>query len=126
MLRAYGRCSSDTQELVSQEYAVGKWVDGYGDGQPVEWYRDAAVMGDEERPELDRLLADIQPGDTLVCYALDRISREGALPVLLMLDKLAKQRVRLVSISEPWLASRNPLNEALVALVATLAKMEKQ
>src|ERR1035437_8095920 len=71
--RIYGRVSSDSQDLsrqrVIEEQArtAGYYVAGV--------YREKASGTTEERPELKRMIADLQPGEVVIAEKIDRISR---------------------------------------------------
>lgn len=71
--RVYLRVSTQEQDLERQEAvileasAAGYYIAGI--------YREKASGTLAERPELARLLADLQPGDILVAERMDRISR---------------------------------------------------
>jgi len=89
-------------------------------------YRETA-SGARERPELDRLLDDARSGrlGAVVVWALDRLSRQGAGPVLNMVGELDRCGVALVSVREPWLDTSGPFRDVIVAFAATMAKMER-
>lgn len=127
MLRIYMRCSSDSQDTDSQRDGIDRWLAVFGDGQPVSWYVDEGIQGDAAiRPAYNKLMKDIRRGDTVVCWALDRLSREGIIPVLTTLKTFDKLGCRLISISEPWADSSNPVAEVVIAVMAWAAQMEKK
>ncbi len=71
----YCRCSHEDQDLKSQKHELAKWLKGQD--EVVEWYEDEGRSGMTlDRPAWKRLIADLQPGDKLVCYALDRVCRD--------------------------------------------------
>lgn len=71
--RVYLRVSTDAQDLKRQESIVegakeaGYYVAGI--------YREKASGARADRPELLRMVADLQPGETVVAEKIDRISR---------------------------------------------------
>lgn len=71
--RIYLRVSTDTQNLERQEQIAldarqaGYYIAGI--------YRETASGVDTNRPELNRLIADLQPGDVIIAEKLDRITR---------------------------------------------------
>lgn len=71
--RVYLRVSTDKQDLERQEAIVadakvkGFYVAGV--------YREKASGARADRPELLRMIADLQPGDVLIAEKIDRISR---------------------------------------------------
>ncbi|EFI4080041.1 resolvase [Vibrio parahaemolyticus] len=71
--RIYLRVSSDSQDLERQEgiiqdaRAAGYYVAGV--------YREKASGARADRPELLRMIEDLQPGDVVIAEKIDRISR---------------------------------------------------
>lgn len=71
--RVYLRVSSDSQDLERQERviedarAAGYYIAGV--------YREKASGARADRPELLRLVADLQPGEVVIAEKIDRISR---------------------------------------------------
>ncbi|MGO1709073.1 MAG: recombinase family protein [Oleiphilaceae bacterium] len=71
--RIYLRVSSDTQDLERQEGVIqdaktaGYYVAGV--------YREKASGARADRPELLRMIEDLQPGDVVIAEKIDRISR---------------------------------------------------
>jgi DNA invertase Pin-like site-specific DNA recombinase len=58
-------------------------------------------------------------------WSLDRFSREGALPTLQYLDQLQGWGVGYKSLTEQYLDSVGLFQEAIISLLATLAKQER-
>jgi DNA invertase Pin-like site-specific DNA recombinase len=63
--------------------------------------------------------------DVLVFWSLDRLTREGVLPTLQHLDRLAKVGVGYASVMEQHLDTANPFNDVFIAFAASTAKQEK-
>lgn len=63
--------------------------------------------------------------DLVLFWALDRLSREGALKTLQHLDRLESYGVGFRSFTEPYFDSCGIFKEAVVSIVATLAKQER-
>jgi DNA invertase Pin-like site-specific DNA recombinase len=127
IIRVHIRVSSDSQNLDSQRHAADRWLTAFGDGREVLWYLEDGVMGDaKERPERDRLLREVQPGDTVLCFAIDRIGRDGIVGVLSIWKDFEARGVRLVSLCEPWADSSNPAAELIIAVLAWAAQQEKR
>src|SRR5665213_3074722 len=70
-------------------------------------YPDAIVFaetisgGAKRKPVLDALIAQLQAGDTLAIYALDRLSRRGGDGIRLLEDLLDRD-IKVVSLKENW------------------------
>lgn len=63
--------------------------------------------------------------DLVLFWALDRFGREGALKTLQHLNRLESYGVAYRSFSEPYFDSCGIFKEAVVSIVATLAKQER-
>jgi DNA invertase Pin-like site-specific DNA recombinase len=61
----------------------------------------------------------------LYFWSLDRLSREGVLPTLQYLDRLNRLGVAWKSHTEPYLSSLGPFSDAVIAILATLAKQQR-
>ena len=59
-------------------------------------------------------------------WALDRLSREGALAILSLVSKLSARRVKVPSYQESWIEAPGELAELLYALTGWVARMESQ
>ena len=65
--------------------------------------------------------------DLLLVWALDRLSREGMVPTILHLQRLAAAGVAFHSYTEPLLSTDNEVvRDIVLAVMASLAKMERQ
>jgi len=65
--------------------------------------------------------------DILLVWALDRLSREGMVPTILHLQRLAAAGVVFHSYTEPLLSTDNEVvRDIVLAVMASLAKMERQ
>lgn len=127
MIRVYLRCSSDSQDLDSQRHACQQWLRLHAEGQPVKWYEDEGVSGDAKvRPAYAKLLTESKRGDTVLCFALDRLSREGIRPVFNAVSDFHDQGIRFVSVSEPWADLDSPFAQPMICLLAWAAQQEKK
>lgn len=71
--RVYLRVSTDTQDLARQEAIVATArAAGY---YVAAVYRETASGARSDRPELVRMIADLQPGEVVIAEKIDRISR---------------------------------------------------
>lgn len=79
-----------------------------------------------DRKELNALLLDAHQRkfDVVVVWSLDRLTREGALPALTYLNRFSGYGVQFVSLQEPYLDTAGAFKDAVVAILATLARLE--
>jgi len=124
----YLRVSTGEQETQNQRLALENWATSRG-LQIVRVYQEeeSAWKAGHQR-ELARLLTDAQRRHfkAVVVWALDRLSREGALAILKLVERLGRSDVRVISYQEPWTEAPGELAELLYALVGWVAKMESQ
>lgn len=115
---------NETNQLPAlQDYAKRKGWD------VVEVYAEqASAWHAGHQGELRRLLRDARRGRFSVClvWALDRLSREGALPILSLVHRLASCGVKVISLHESWTEAPGELAEVLYALVGWVARMESE
>jgi DNA invertase Pin-like site-specific DNA recombinase len=83
--------------------------------------------GTGKRSEFQALFADAHQRrfDLVLFWSLDRFSREGALPTLQYLNQLQGWGVGYKSLTEQYLDSVGLFQEAIISLLATLAKQER-
>ena len=77
---------------------------------------------------LASLIADTRQRrfQAVLVWALDRLSREGALAILSLVNKLSSSRVKVLSYQESWTEAPGELAELLYALTGWVARMESQ
>ncbi|TVT39264.1 resolvase [Hymenobacter setariae] len=83
--------------------------------------------GTGRRSEFQALFADAHQRrfDLVLFWSLDRFSREGALPTLQYLNQLQGWGVGYKSLTEQYLDSVGLFQEAIISILATLAKQER-
>jgi DNA invertase Pin-like site-specific DNA recombinase len=82
--------------------------------------------GDREQFKAMMLACSQRKADVVLFWALDRLSREGALPTLQYLNQLSAWGVGFRSYTEPYLDSCGMFKDVIIAMLATLAKQERQ
>ena len=60
----------------------------------------------------------------VLCWALDRLSREGVSATLEIINRLGRSGVKVISLQESWTEVDGPLRELLLSIVAWVARME--
>lgn len=90
--------------------------------------RASGGKGKDKRPEFARMLEDAHRRrfDIVLCWALDRFSREGMVPTIGHLQRLAAAGVGFHSYTEPMLSTDNEMiRDIVLAVMASLAKQER-
>jgi DNA invertase Pin-like site-specific DNA recombinase len=91
--------------------------------------RESGRKGTKDRKQFAALFEDAHKRkfDCVLFWALDRFTREGMVPTIMHLQRLASYGVGFHSYTEPHLATDNELvRNILLALLASLAKVEAQ
>lgn len=124
--RIYMRVSTDEQDLTRQvrieteTRAAGCYIAGI--------YREKASGARADRPELMRLIADLQPGEILVAESIDRISRLPLPEAEALIASIRATGARLavpdvVDLSELVSVSEGPAKFVLEAVQNLLLKL---
>ncbi len=76
----------------------------------------------KKKPELQRLLSELQYGDELVCVSIDRLGRSTQ-QVLSLVNKLEEMGVGLTSLKEGFQAN-TPQGRFFLTIVAAFSELE--
>jgi DNA invertase Pin-like site-specific DNA recombinase len=122
----YLRVSTDKQETENQAVQLREFAEKQG-WHLVREYCDYESGAKSERAEFTQMFADASKRrfDLLLFWALDRLSREGVLPTLQHLNTLTSYGIAWRSYTEQFFDSCGPFREAVIAIMATLAKQER-
>jgi DNA invertase Pin-like site-specific DNA recombinase len=113
----YARVSSNGQELsgqVAELQAAGC----------VKVYREKASGAQTDRPELAKLLKQLDQGDVVIVTRLDRLARSTR-DLLNILDAIAKAGAKFRSLHDAWADTTTPHGELMVTILAGLATFER-
>src|SRR5579862_8875092 len=90
-------------------------------------YVDRASGKSANRSEFQRLFRDAAERrfDLVLFWSLDRFTREGALETLQHLQRLTSNGVDWWSFREEYLRSIGPFRDAVLSILATIAKQER-
>jgi DNA invertase Pin-like site-specific DNA recombinase len=93
----------------------------------IDEYVDQASGSRSDRPEFKRLFADAAQHRFSMClfWSLDRLSREGVPQTLRYLERLTSYGVAWKSYTEQYLDSAGLFKDAIISIMATLAKQER-
>ncbi len=76
-----------------------------------------------DRPELSRLLDDLEAGDVVVVYSLSRATRSLA-DLLALVSELEDKGVAIKSVTEGQVDTSTPHGKFLVSILGAVAEME--
>lgn len=81
-----------------------------------------------ERDQLLKLLNEARAGrfDTVLVFAMDRLTREGVLQSFEYVKRLTDAGVEFLSITEPQFQTAGPAGELFMAVAAWMAKQERE
>lgn len=123
----YLRVSTDKQDCENQARQLRAFAKMQG-WLIVHEYTDCAESGAKsDRAALKQMFeeASHRKFDLLLFWALDRLSREGVLPTLRYLERLTSYGVEWRSFTEQFFDSCGPFRDAVISIMATLAKQER-
>lgn len=128
----YARVSTDDkgQDPENQLRQLRQWCATAGHAIAHEYIdHESGRKGIKDRKQFAALFeaAHKRKFDCVLFWALDRFTREGMVPTIMHLQRLASYGVGFHSFTEPHLATENELvRNILLALLASLAKIEAQ
>jgi DNA invertase Pin-like site-specific DNA recombinase len=122
----YARVSTEKQDNENQLAQLRKFAKAQK-WQLAYEYVDVESGSKADRPQFKQMFADAsrRKFDLLLFWSLDRLSREGVLPTLRYLETLTSYGVNWRSYTEQFFDSCGPFRDAVIAIMATLAKQER-
>jgi DNA invertase Pin-like site-specific DNA recombinase len=122
----YLRVSTDKQETENQAIQLRDFAAKQG-WQIVAEYCDYESGSKADRAQFQQMFADAsrRKFDLVLFWALDRLSREGVYQTLQHLNRLESYGVGFRSFTEPYFDSCGVFKDAVIAIMATLAKQER-
>ena len=121
MLVGYARVSTDEQNLDRQIDALKE----VGVDNRV-LYQEKITGTKKDRPELQRMLEELNEGDTVIITDLTRISRSTK-NLLDIIEKIKNKGATIRSLKDTWLdtTSNNPYNAFLLTVMSGLSQLER-
>lgn len=115
------------QDPENQAFELRSFAIAMGWSVAAEYVDFVSAGGKKERPQFTELFAAAKRKefDVVVFWALDRFSREGAIKTLNLLQELTDHGVRWRSFKEQYLDSTGIFREAVIAILAVVAKQER-
>lgn len=124
----YCRVSSGEQDTENQLRVLTGWANQRGFEIFKIYQEEESAWKAGHQKQLAALLADarLRHFQAVLVWSLDRISREGALAILSLVQKLSVCGVRVLSYQESWTEAPGEIGELLYALTGWVARMESQ
>jgi DNA invertase Pin-like site-specific DNA recombinase len=125
-IAVYARVSTTKQDNENQLAQLHEFAAKQG-WEVFDNYVDSESGSTSDRAEFQRMFADASKRkfDLVLFWALDRFSREGVLDTLQHFNRLESCGVAYKSYTEPFFDSCGVFKDAVVAIMATLAKQER-
>jgi DNA invertase Pin-like site-specific DNA recombinase len=122
----YSRVSTGKQDADNQLIQLREFAAKQGWTVHKE-YVDYASGAKSDRVEFQKMFTDASKRrfDLVLFWALDRLSREGTLETLQHLNRLASYGVCYRSFTEQFFDSCGVFKDAIISIMATLAKQER-
>ena len=117
MIKGYARVSTDGQTLDTQQAALRE-----AGATRVFSEKQSGVKAD--RAALARLMASLEPGDTVVVTKLDRLARSTR-DLLNTLDAIAKAGASFRSLGDAWADTTTPHGRLMLTVLGGLAEFER-
>lgn len=116
-LLGYARVSSQSQDHTGQQEALRA-------AGCVKVYSEKISGARADRPLLTKLMASLQPGDTLLVTKLDRLGRSTT-ELFSLLDRIEKAGAGFRSIGDPMWDTTTPQGKLLRTILAGVAEFER-
>lgn len=125
----YARVSTKDrgQDTENQLRELRQFAKGQGWSVIGEYIDNVSGSGKVKRPAFERMMQDAidRKSDMVLFWSLDRLSREGVGKTVGYLDKLTAAGVYWRSFSEQYLDSCGIFKDAVLAILAVIAKQER-
>ncbi len=124
----YSRVSTGQKDTTNQSIALAEWAKQRGFEVIRVYKEEESAWKSGHQRELANLIADARRRkfQAVLVWALDRLSREGALAILSLVNKLSSRGVKVLSYQKSWTEAPGELAELLYALTGWIARMESQ
>ena len=113
----YARVSTVEQNLDMQLQALKK-----GGCQKI--FREKVSGASRQRPEFQRMLDQLRPGDIIVVWKLDRLARSTR-DLLDTMETMRDAGARFQSLSEPWADTTTHAGKMIMTVFAGIAEFER-
>ena len=117
MLIGYARVSTTGQNLEAQiEHLQAEGCDKI--------FQEKLTGFDRRRPQLEKMLSTLQPGDKLIVTSLDRLARSTH-DLFVITRKVEASDASFRSLREPWADTTSSMGTFLLTVFAGLSELER-
>ena len=123
---AYIRVSTETQTTDNQLPAIQALCNARGWELVKVYSENVSAWSGGRQTELARCIKDAEHNhfEIIVVWALDRVSREGPLRVLSLIEHLHQRGIKLLSVQEPWSETAGDFAPVLYSITAWVGKWQ--
>jgi DNA invertase Pin-like site-specific DNA recombinase len=124
----YLRVSTTQQEVANQLPSLNDYAKRRGFEIVQVYSENETAWKAGHQAKLTKLIEDARKGtfEVVLVWALDQLSREGALAILSLVDKLKRYGAKVISYQESWTEAPGDLADILYAITGWVARMESQ
>lgn len=117
MILGYARVSVETQNLDRQ-------IDQLKEAGCERIFQEKITGTRKDRPELEKMLDNSRPGDTIIITELTRLSRSTK-DLFSLVDLIQKKGINIKSLKENWLDTTTPQGKLMFTLFAGISQFER-
>jgi DNA invertase Pin-like site-specific DNA recombinase len=124
----WARTSTDEQHPENQLQALRAWADARGWTITKVYEVTESAYAGKHHPMLAQAMEDARMGafQTLACWSLDRISRQGIEDLLGTMRRFRERGCQVISLQESWTEGGPEMAELMTALCGFVARMESE
>jgi DNA invertase Pin-like site-specific DNA recombinase len=122
----WARVSTSDQVNENQLSALREFAKRRGFDIAFEYVLEESAWNGKHQAKLNQALQDARAGhfSVLLVWALDRLSREGAEPMLRTLRQFRERGARVISVQEPWAEAAGEAGDVVLAIAGWVGQME--
>lgn len=120
----YCRVSTDKQDAERQVTELLNYCSSHGLGDPV-IVREVA-SGAKDRPELERVLANLKPDEILAVWELSRLTRGGVGSLFSIVEQVRKAQAKLIETKSGTVIDSSVAGEAYVFALGLAGRIERE
>lgn len=111
----------------SEQQNVARQIKSLEEAGCERFYTEKISGATTDRPELQLMLSELEPGDTIVIHELSRLSRSTK-DLISLVEDIQGKGAGLRSVTDKWLdlSEDNPMNELIFTIFSGLAQFERK